>query len=168
MILPSLTDTNAKIRDLLNAHNQLDGYQEVVVDKNGQKVAVPKSYIFPIRAIVDITSNIKVIREHVVSANERRDELLKRLSNGTNEIDPEKNPDAFKEFSKGVALIEDEEVEIKGLRVLRMEDLLNGPLDEPEEGVKKDKDKKTPNRIPQTVLASLSPVLDIFQLEKVD
>lgn len=169
MTLPPLIDTNAKVRDLLNAHNQLDGYQEVVTDKNGNKASVPKSFIFPVRTIVDITKNIKALREHVTAANELRDEVLKRVSDGTNEIDGEKEPQKLREFAKEEAAIWDTEVEVKGLCVLKLESLLNGPLDEEEDAESKDRKKeKAPNRIPQTALASLSPVLDVFQPEKTE
>lgn len=167
MTLPALTDTNSKIRDLLHAHNQLDGYHEVV-EKNGQKVAVAKSYIFPVRAIVDITTSIKILREHVEAASSLRGEVLKRVSGGTNEIDAEKESEKAREFAKAEADIWDTKVEVKGLRLLKMEDLLNGSIDGSEDEPKKDKDKKAPNRIPQTVLASLAPVLDIFQPEKAE
>lgn len=166
MTLPTLIETNAKVRELLNAHNQLDGYHEVVTDKSGQKIAVPKSYILPVRAIVDITNNIKLLREHVVAAGDHRDEVLKRVSDGTNEIDGEKDPQKLKDFVKAEADIWDTKVEIKGLRLLKLSDLLNADLDEIDE-TKKDK-KRVPNAISQTVLASLSPVLDIFQPEKVE
>jgi hypothetical protein len=160
----TITLPNLKIRDLLNAHNQLDGHQEIVTDKNGQKVAVPKNYIFPVRTIVDIAKNIKILREHVAATNEARDDLLKRLSNGTNEIDGEKDPTTLKEFSKGVGELEELTVEVKGLLMLKMADILNADLDEMEDP-KRDK-KRVPNPVPPTVLASLSPVLDAFQSEK--
>lgn len=163
----TITLTNNQARDLLNAHNQLDGYQDVI-EKNGQKIAVPRSFIFPVRTIVDVTKNIKILREHVVRANELRDDLLKRISGGENEIDGEKEPEKLKEFSKGAGQIEDDEVEIKGLLILKLENLLNAPIDGDEEADKKDKKKQSPNPIPQTALASLAPVLDIFQPEKTE
>ncbi len=157
----TITLSNAKIRDLLNAHNQLDGYHEIATDKSGQKVAIPKSYIFPVRTTVDITKNIKLLREPVNAVGELRDEILKRISNGANEIDGEKEPTKLKEFVKEEADLWDGEVEVKGLNILKMESLIGASLGEDEDSTKRDS-KKTRNHIPQTVLASLSPVLDMF------
>ncbi len=158
----TITLSNAKIRDLLNAHNQLDGYHDVVTDRNGQKTSVLKSYIFPVRTTVDITKNIKLLREPVNAVGELRDEILKRISNGANEIDGDKEPAKLKEFVKEEADLWDGEVEVKGLNILKMESLIGASLGEDEDSTKKDS-KKTRNHIPQTVLASLSPVLDIFR-----
>lgn len=161
--MSKLTLSNLKIRDLLAAHNQLDGYNEIV-EQNGQKSAVRKPYTFPVKTTWNITKNIKVLREHVEEANKARDELLKKLSNGSNEIDGEKNPELLREFQKGVAEIEEIEVELHGILELKAADILNGDLSETEDKDKK-ADKRIPNPIPGTALASLAPVLDLFRQE---
>jgi hypothetical protein len=155
--------SNLKIRDLLAAHNQLDGYNKIV-EQNGQESAVRVPYTWGVKTSWNITNNIKVLRKHVEEANKARDELLKVLSGGTNEIDGEKEPEKLREFQKGVGEIEEIEVEVYGLLVLKAADILNGDLSETEDKDKKP-DKRIPNPIPGTALASLAPVLDLFRQE---
>lgn len=153
--------SNLKIRDLLSALNQLDGFSEIV-EQNGGKVSVRKPYVFPGKTIFNITKDIRILRKLVEAANKDRDDLLTRISEGTNEIDGEKDPEKAREFAKGVAAIEEDEIEVTGLLLLKMTDLLNDDL--AEDDAKKDK-KRVVNPIPQTALASLAPVLDVFQPE---
>lgn len=161
--MSKLTLSNLKIRDLLAAHNQLDGYNEIV-EQNGQKSAVRKPYIFTTKTSWNIGKNIDVLRGHVEYANKKRDEKLKELSDGTNEIDGEKEPEKLRAFQKAVGEIEEIEVEVSGLLELKAEDILNGSLSETEDKDKKP-DKRIPNPIPGTALASLAPVLDLFRRE---
>jgi len=150
--------SNAKIRDLLAAHNQLDGWQDVIRE-NGQKIVVRQPYILSGKAIYNITKNIRLLREFVEKVNKDRDEILSRISLGTNEIDGEKEPEKAREFAKAVGEIEEDVIEVSGLLGLKMTELLNDDLEGNE---KRDKNRVT-NPIPSTALASLAPVLDIFQ-----
>lgn len=153
----TITLPNIKIRDLLNAHNQLDGHHEVV-EQLGQRISVLKPYDFSAKTRWNITKNIKTLRKYVEEANDERDKILKRISEGTNEIDGTKEPEKHRLFSKEVGEIEEIEVEVYGLLELKVTGLLNDDMAE-------EAFKKSSNPIPSTVLASLAPVLDLFKTE---
>jgi UPF0288 family protein (methanogenesis marker protein 3) len=155
------TLTNAKVRDLLVAHNALDGWIKAV-EVNGQTTTVREPYILTSKTKCNNTKNLSILRDLVEKLNKEMDEYLTRLSDGTNEINSEKEPEKAREYAKMVAEIESTEVEVKGLLVLKMADLLNDPDFDKEEATEENKKKKV-NPIQQTVLASLEPVLDVFQ-----
>ena len=150
--------TNAKTRDLLTAHNLLDGYDEVV-EQNGQKNSIRRAYVFPAKTIYAITKNIGILRRLVEKANADRENISKRLK--AENINPKDNPDEWLKLVQTLNESELDEVEVRNLFQLKMTDILNDDL-EGDESKKKPKNT-VPNPIPGTVLASLSPVLDIFQ-----
>lgn len=136
----------SKICQLYAAFSALDGIEEVV-EVNGKNSVIKKPYSFSGKVRWNLAKNMRILKVHVDAFGKVRDDLIKEISGGEDEIkDTDKTK--IKAFTAQLAQVNDSEEEVEGLLVLSPKDL---GLD--------DDDAKTSNRIPLAVLDALSDLI---------
>ena len=136
----------SKICQLYAALSALDGIEEVV-EVNGKNGVIKKPYNFTGKVRWNLAKNLRILKEHVDAFGKVRDDLIKEVSGGEDQIS-EGDTDKIKRFTAQLAEVNSQEEEINGLLTVTPKDL----------GLEEEDITKV-NKIPLTVLDGLGDII---------
>lgn len=96
--------------------------KQIAVEVDGKKRVVTQGYKFKGKIIYALAKNIRIFETQYKAYNQDRDKIIETISGGAKEIDP-KNVEQLNQFLEQVNNLENDEVELKGVLRIKLDDL---------------------------------------------